>query len=72
MKMIFFDEAARDSGNLGFSEAWPLDQIRPYCRCCAWASLPACPYRMYVHSLRDIYNQLNVGIVVVVGAPGYL
>jgi len=24
MNMIFFEEAASDSGNVGFSEAWPL------------------------------------------------
>lgn len=27
MKMIFLGEAARDSGSLGFSDAWPLMSI---------------------------------------------
>jgi len=29
MKIIFLGEAAKDSGNLGFSEAWPLWNYKP-------------------------------------------
>ena len=66
MKMIFFGDAARDSGNFGFSEACPL------CRCqlCQIQkqseSSPSCPNRMDVHSLSDIDNQLHVCVIVVV------
>lgn len=72
IKMIFFEEAASDSGNLGFSEAWPLDPISQWSRWYGLANLPTCPYRMYIHSLCNIHNQLDVGVIVVVGAPGYL
>lgn len=29
---------------------------------------PSCPYRMYVHPLSNVHNQLHVGIVVIVRA----
>ena len=33
---------------------------------------PSCPHRMYVHPLSDIHDQLHIGIVVVICAPGNL
>lgn len=71
MKTIFLGEAASDSGSFGFSEACPLKS------CCQLAvlhvsptrlDLPSCPDRVHVHALRNIDNELHIGVVVVVRA----
>lgn len=78
MKTIFFGEAASDSGNFGFSEAWPLfardgqlfsEHGLSYLDLDGGNSdIPACPNGVDVHPLGDIHDQLHVGVVVVVGA----
>lgn len=77
MKTIFFGEAASDSGNFGFSEAWPLFAGDGQLLSEHWPSyldldgnldIPACPNCVDVHPLGDIHDQLHVGVVVVVGA----
>lgn len=77
MKTIFFGEAASDSGNFGFSEAWPLfarngqfwsEQRLALSDLGAHSNIPACPNCVDIHPLGNIYDQLHIGVVVVVGA----
>lgn len=73
MKTIFFGEAASDSGSLGFSEAWPLgrcQQKSPELN--EGQNVPSCPHGVDVHTLRNIDNELDIGVVVVVGTSGHL
>ena len=72
MNMIFLDEAARDSGNLGFSEACPLVIVSQLSSSLTQLDSPACPDCMYVHSLRNVHDQLNIGVIIVVRTSGYL
>lgn len=69
MKTIFFGEAASDSGSFGFSEAWPLDILVSQTRKSGnrGQNSPSCPHSVDVHTLCNIDNELDVGIVVVVG-----
>lgn len=77
MKTIFFGEAASDSGNFGFSEAWPLfarngqswsEQWLAYSILDGHLNIPACPNSVDVHPLGNIDDQFHIGVVVVVGA----
>jgi hypothetical protein len=75
MKRIFLGEAARDSGNLGFSDACPLWKwsVLRWCHCQSDSCiLPSCPHGVNIHSLCNIDDQLDVGIIVVIRAPGNL
>src|SRR5689334_14087539 len=75
IKMIFFGEAASDSGSLGFSDAWPLVQLMSAMSCIrsrTVKNLPSCPHGVHVHALCNIHNELHVGVVVVVRAAGHL
>lgn len=70
MKTIL--EAASDSGSFGFSDAWPLCISQwPLRRKCL-LNVPSCPHSVNVHSLCHVYNELHVGVVVVICATGYL
>ena len=68
--MIFFGDAASDSGNFGFSEACPLGLsiLRDLGMADSRDHSPSCPDRVYVHSLSNINNQLNIGIVVIISS----
>lgn len=74
MKTILRGDAASDSGSLGFSEAWPLQppvSIQSHL-CSRCVDSPSSPHGVDAHALGDIDNQLDVGVVVVVGATGDL
>lgn len=68
MKTIFLGDAARDSGSLGFSEAWPLSYCElkhstsPHRNCS-----PSCPHCVNVHTLGNVHDEFDIGVVVVVG-----
>jgi hypothetical protein len=75
MKTIFLGDAARDSGSFGFSEAWPLGRlvskkVRPTNKH-MWR-LPSSPHSVDVHTLGNIDDELDICVVVVVCASGYL
>lgn len=79
MKMIFFGDAARDSGNRGFSEAWPLQNKHQHFvplflfpSAVSPNHLPSCPHGVHIHPLRNIDNQLDVGIIIIIGSTGNL
>ena len=72
MKMIFLGDAAKDSGNFGFSEACPLCSISSVTDNGRSQCSPSCPNRVDVHSLSDVDNQFHVCVVVVVRAAGDL
>lgn len=71
MKTILCGDAASDSGSFGFSEAWPLHSCQflakrrlvPFGR----KNLPSSPHSVDAHTLCNIDNEFDVGIVVVVG-----
>jgi hypothetical protein len=74
MKTIFFGEAASDSGSFGFSDACPLSRLSVFHLCLpskfsneVFFILPSSPYRVNIHSLSNIDNQLNIGIVIIIG-----
>lgn len=71
MKMIFFGEAASDSGSLGFSDAWPLRIVKttPMLHL---SYLPSSPNGMNIHSFGNIDNQLDIGIIIIIGTTGHL
>ena len=43
-----------------------------FCKCPCIQILPSCPNGVNVHALGHVDNELNVGVVVVVGATGDL
>lgn len=71
MKTIFFGDAARDSGSLGFSDAWPLEMLARSHLLSAQSNSPSGPHGVYVHALGNINNKLDVCIVVVICATGH-
>lgn len=68
MNTIFFGEAARDSGKVGFSEAWPLHRQYSLIKA-SRANSPSCPHCMNVHTLGNVDDEFHIGVVVVVRAP---
>ena len=68
--MIFLGDAASDSGNFGFSEAWPLSERQLICEIVDSFTRdpPSCPDSMDIHPFRDIDDQFDIGIVIVVCA----
>lgn len=78
MKTILLGEAASDSGSFGFSDACPLVAIdQPHAVLAKRSGtgcydLPAGPDGVDIHALGNVDNQLDVGVIVVVGAAGDL
>ena len=73
-------DLARVSGKRGFSDAWPLtisqlrlDTSRVILRKMRDRdSLPSSPYSMHSRPLRNIHNQIHIGVVIIVRSARHL
>lgn len=63
MKTTLFFNLARLSGSLGFSEAWPLNDVSTNFFEKSGSGKPSGPYGMDAHSFRNVHDQWNVRVV---------